>query len=171
MRRLILGVVLAAGLSVAASGAASAQGLGFGFPGFGGSGFGGSGFGYPYYQGYTGYGVSPFFGPGYGGGPYGTVPDPYGYGFPGSYQYPYGYPFGTPPIYGTQGGIGFTFNSLNHAPFATHITSTNTSTLPGGLPGFPNVRASVTYLPLSALGRISLAPTNAGTSFNEVIIR
>lgn len=158
MRQLILGVVLAAGLSLVASGAASAQGPGLGF-------------GYPYYGGYTGFGSAPFFGPGYGGGPYGTVPDPYGYGFPGSYAYPYGYPFGTPPYYGTQGGVGFTFNSLNYAPFSTAILSSNTSTLPGGLPGFPGVRASVTILPLSAIGRVSTAQTNAGNSFNEVIIR
>src|SRR4051794_39153598 len=159
MRRLILGIVLAAGVSVAASGAASAQGPGQ--------------FGYPYFAGYTGPGTAPMYGPGYGGGPYGTVPDPYGYGFPASYGYPYGYPFGTPAYYGQSGGVGFTYNSLNYAPFSTHfpIGSTNTSTLPGGLPGFPSVRTSVTYLPLSALGRISMTPTNAGTSFNEVVIR
>ena len=155
MRRFVFGVLLAAGLSVAASGTASAQG----------------GFGYPYFQGYTGNGFSSPYGPGYGGGPYGTVPDPYGYGFPGSYQYPYGYPFGTPPIYGQQGGIGFTYNALNTAPFGNNIMSTNTSSLPSTLPGFPNVRTSITALPLSALGRISMAPTNAGNYFNEVIIR
>jgi opacity protein-like surface antigen len=155
MRRFVLGVVLAAGLSVAASGAASAQGT----------------FGYPNYQGYPGYGFSQTYGPGYGGGPYGSIPDPYGYGFPASYQYPYGYPFGTPPIYGQQGGIGFTFNSLNNAPFGTAISIANTSSLPTGLPGFPGVRTSITVLPLSAAGRISLAPTNAGNYFNEVIIR
>jgi hypothetical protein len=155
MRRFVLGVVLAAGLSVAASGAASAQ----------------SGFGYPNFYGYPGQGFSPAYGPGYGGGPYGTIPDPYGYGFPGSSQYPYGYPFGTPPIYGSQGGIGFTFNSLNNAPFGTTISIANTSSLPNGLPGFPGVRSSLTVLPLSAAGRISLTPTNAGNSFNEVVIR
>jgi hypothetical protein len=156
MRRIVLGMVLAAGLSIAAGGAASAQ-----VPGFG----------YPYFAGYTGFGIAPVFGPGYGGGPYGTIPDPYGYGFPASYAYPYGYPFGTPPYYGTQGGIGFTFNSLNYAPFSTVIQSTNTSSLPTGLPGFSGVRYSVTYLPLSAAGRLSLFPTNAGNYFNEVIIR
>ncbi len=155
MRRFVLGVMLAAGLSVVASGAASAQ-VPFGYPNFGG---------------YPGAGVSPVFGPGYGGGPYGTVADPYGSGFPGSYQYPYGYPFGTPPYYGTQGGIGFTFNSLNYAPFATNITTTNTSLVPGGLPGFPGVQTALTVLPLSAAGRISLAPSAPGPLFNEVVIR
>lgn len=155
MRRFVLGVVLAAGLSVAASGAASAQ----------------APFGYPNFFGYPGFGFSPVYGSGYGGGPYGTIPDPYGYGFPASYQYPYGYPFGTPPIYGNQGGIGFTFNSLNNAPFGTAISSTNTSALPVGLPGFPTVRTSLTVLPLSAAGRVSLAPTNAANYFNEVVIR
>jgi opacity protein-like surface antigen len=155
MRRFVLGVLLAAGLSVAASGAAFAQ----------------TQFGYPNFFGYPGQGYGPVYGAGYGGGPYGTIPDPYGYGFPGSYQYPYGYPFGTPPIYGNQGGIGFTFNSLNNAPFGTTISIANTSQLAGGLVGFPGVRYSQTVLPLSAAGRISLAPTNAGNSFNEVVIR
>ncbi|HEY7066606.1 MAG TPA: hypothetical protein VII06_34355 [Chloroflexota bacterium] len=155
MRRFVLGVVLAAGLSVVASGAASAQ----------------APFGYPNFNGYPGVGFSPVYGPGYGGGPYGTVPDPYGYGFPGSYQYPYGYPFGTPPIYGLDGGIGFTFNSLNYAPFGSNISSTNTSSLPTGLPGFPTVRTSITTLPLSAAGRISLVPTQPTNYFNEVVIR
>src|SRR5207248_6215302 len=116
MRRFVLGVLLAAGLSVGASGAASAQ-VPFGYPNF---------YGYP--GGIPGFGggYSPVSGPGYGGGPYGTVPDPYGYGFPGSYQYRYGYPFGTPPIYGSEGGVGFTFNSLNYAPFGTTIQTSNT---------------------------------------------
>jgi hypothetical protein len=154
MRRFVLGVVLAAGLSVAASGAASAQ-----VP-----------FGYPNFQGYPGFGFGPTYGMGYGGGPYGPPGafDPYGYGFPASYQYPYGYPFGTPPIYGNQGGIGFTFNSLNNAPFGTTISIANTSSIPSTIPG---LRTSLTILPLSAAGRVSLAPTNAGNYFNEVVIR
>ena len=155
MRRFVLGVVLAAGLSVAASGAASAQ-----VP-----------FGYPNFQGYPGFGYGPTSGPGYGGGPYGSYPDLYGYGFPASYQYPYGYPFGTPPIYGNQGGIGFTFNSLNNAPFGTTISIANTSSVPSNLLGFPGVRTSLTVLPISAAGRISLTPTNAGNYFNEVVLR
>jgi hypothetical protein len=159
MRRLALGVVLAAALSVVAGGSASAQipGAGFGAPP-----------GYPFFAGYTGYGIAPYFGPGYGGGPYGVIPDLAGYGFPASYQYPYGYPFGTPPYYGQQGGIGFTFNSLNFAPFST-VSTSNTSTIPST--GLGGLRTSLTVLPLSAAGRISLAPTNAGNSFNEVIIR
>lgn len=163
MRRLGLGVVLAAALSLAASGVASAQ-----VPGFGAMGT--TGFGYPNYFGVPGYGVSPAYGPGYGGGPYGTIPDPGGYGFPASYQYPYGYPFGTPPYYGQQGGIGFTFNSLNYAPFGT-VSSSNTSLIPtaAGLPF--GTRTSLTILPLSAAGRISLAPTTVTNAFNEVIIR
>jgi hypothetical protein len=151
MRRVVLGLVLALGLSVAIAGGAAAQGLV-----------------YPNYYGYPGLGFSPPFGFGYGYGPYGPAPDLWGYGFPASYQYPYGFPFGTPPYYGIQGGIGFTFNSLNNAPFSTAILSTNTSIVPSTIPG---VQTSLTILPLSAAGRISLFPTGVTTSFNQVIIR
>jgi hypothetical protein len=178
MRRLLLALVVAAGLGSAASGTASAQAFPpFGFPGGipggipGGVPGGGLGFpfgsGYPVYQGYTGLGVGSYTGPGYGGGPYGTVPDPGGYGFPASYQYPYGYPFGTPPYYGLQGGIGFTFNSLNYAPFST-VAAGNSSTIPGAAPG--GGLSMLTILPLSAIGRVSMAPTQT-TSYNQVIIR
>ena len=214
MRRLLLGVVLAAGLGVATSSAVSAQGMGFDGTGngFGGAGmgmpfgaaggsFGGFGGGYPPvgpqfggplypldgvvggsgWPGMPWLGLtaatsvppSPYGGPGM---PYGGPGFPYystypggGAGFPASYQYQYGYPY-TPPYYGALGGIGFTFNSLNYAPFSTHISSTNTSILPPN-PQLPGVRTSLTILPLSAAGRVSQVPTGVSGTFNEVLIR
>jgi len=151
MRRVVLGLVLALGLSVAIAGGAAAQGLV-----------------YPNYYGYPGLGFSPPFGFGYGNGPRGPAPHAAGVGPPRRHAYPYGFPFGTPPYYGIQGGIGFTFNSLNNAPFSTAILSTNTSIVPSTIPG---VQTSLTILPLSAAGRISLFPTGVTTSFNQVIIR
>ena len=166
MRRIVLGVVLAAGLAIGMSGPASAQ-----VPGFGGVAAGAGGpflaGNYPYWNGYNGVGQGPPFGPFYGNYSQ-TLADPWGYGFPASYQYPYGFQFGQPPYWGQNSGIGFTFNSLNAAPFGTAITSTNTSTLPT-LPG--QITRSVTQLPLSALSRISGVPTQITNSVNDVIIR
>jgi len=177
MRRFVLGVILAAGLTMAASSAASAQfigagGLGFP-PGVGGgggavsAGAGGPFFAgnYPFYNSVNGVGMGPPYGP--YGIPSASLADPYGYGYPASYQYPYGFQFGTPPYYGVNGGVGYTFNSLNNAPFGTGITSTNTSTLPS-VNGFAR---SITVLPLSALGRISQIPTSVTNSVNDVVIR
>lgn len=192
MRRLMLGAGLAAGLSFAAAGGAAAQGVGIG--GFSGYGAGGcpastvaasstcSG-GFPGY-GVPGYGFPFYGGGGFGGYPYGlvpgqvpgitgapgfsAVPDPGPLGVPPSYYYPYGAVAGQ-PFYGVQSGIGFTYNSLNYAPFDT-VSYSNTSTVPN--PFAPSgLRTSLTILPLSAAGRISVVPTGISNYVNQVIIR
>ncbi len=165
MRRFVLGVVLAAGLTLAVSGAASAQ-TPTGVPtvGAGGPFLAGN---YPIFNGVTGVGMGPPFGPFYGNY-YATLGDPYGYGFPASYQYPYGFQFGQPPYWGQSGGVGYTFNSLNNGVFGPAISYTTTSTVPSNVPGLSR---SLTFLPLSAVGRISQVPTQVTNSVNEVIIR
>jgi opacity protein-like surface antigen len=161
MRRFVLGVVLAAGLTIAVSGAASAQVPNFP-TGAGGPWLAGN---TPIYNGISGVGYGAPY------GPYGqysqTLGDPWGYGFPASYGYPYGFQFGQPPYWGQNGGVGFTFNTLNNGVFGTGITSTNTSFV-GTVNG---ISRSVTQLPLSALGRISQIPTQVTNSINDVIIR
>ena len=99
-----------------------------------------------------------------------ALPDPGPFGNPPSYYYPYGGLNGTQPLYGVQGGVGFTYNSLNYAPFST-VSSSNTSTIPNQFGGFLTGQTSLTILPLSAAGRISVVPTGVGSSFNQVIIR
>jgi hypothetical protein len=168
MRRFVLGVVLAAGLTIAVSGAASAQvggaSTGIITTGAGGPFLAGN---YPIFNGTIGVGLGPPFGPFYGN--YNaTLGDPYGYGFPASYQYPYGFQFGQPPYWGQNGGVGYTFNSLNNGVFGPAISYTNTSTVPSNVPGLSR---SLTILPLSAVGRISQVPTQITNSVNEVIIR
>src|SRR4051812_49467580 len=103
MRRIVLGVVLAGGLAIAMSGPASAQVPFGGVPaGAGGPFLAGN---YPYWNGYNGVGQGPPFGPFYGNYSQ-TLADPFGYGFPASYQYPYGFQFGQPPYWGQNGGDG-----------------------------------------------------------------
>lgn len=170
MRRVVLGAVLACGLSALVAGSAAAQGLGYGYgwpccgyPGYGGYGpYGAYGFGgYPF-------GTVPGYAPWLAGAPGFSPPDAGPFGIPPSYYYPYGAVTGQ-PLYCVQSGVGFTFNALNYAPFGT-VSSTNTSTIPNPF-GLSGVQTSLTILPLSAAGRISVVPTNAGNSVNQVIIR
>ena len=170
MRRFVLGAVLACGLSAAVAGSAAAQGPGYGWPccGVPDYGYGTYGLYGAYAFGGYPFGTVPGYAPWVAGAPGFAPPATGPFGVPPSYYYPYGAVTGE-PLYGVQSGVGFTFNALNYAPFST-VSSTNTSTIPN-IFGLGGARTSLTILPLSAAGRISVVPTNAGNSTNVVIIR